>query len=151
MLMTKQQVLESVANRLGVDFLSKTRITEVMYYRHAITFVLHRNAGFNLSDIGRMIGKTHGTVINSVKVVTNLLDAKDTLMVRIHEEVYLTLKDVLGQRFKGDVEYLDMAKEIVALIKEKDPYFGSSEYSTKRILSFVRREMVNQRKEQELV
>jgi hypothetical protein len=44
-----------------------------------------------------------------------------------------------------------MAKEIVALIKEKDPYFGSSEYSTKRILSFVRREMVNQRKEQELV
>jgi hypothetical protein len=72
-------------------------------------------------------------------------------MTRIHEEVYLTLKDVLGQRFKGDVEYLDMAKEIVALIKEKDPYFGSSEYSTKRILSFVRREMVNQRKEQELV
>lgn len=137
----KKDLIGIVEFKLGVDLRSPTRKREVVYYRHAVAFILYNNADMGLSEIGRLLGKTHATIINSVKEVKNLIECGDRQMSVIYDEVYQAVRNTLGNRFKTDNEYQTMATEIVSILRSKDPYFGNSKYATNRMLYFIKKEL----------
>jgi len=137
----RKDLIAIIGNKIGVDFKATTRKRELVYYRHALSYILYNNADLGLSEIGRLLDKTHATIINSIKETKNLVECGDRQMAIIYDEVYKAVRDTLGNRFKTDNEYESMATEIVSLLRSKDPYFGHSRYSTNRIIYFIKKEL----------
>jgi len=82
-----QIILQSVSDATGVPVetltSSKSRKREIVNARMVVRKLLYDNLGLTYKHIGSLTGKCdHTTVINSVKVVNNLIQTKDPAIMQ---------------------------------------------------------------------
>lgn len=74
---------------LGVsesDILGRSRINETSIARH-IYFWLMYQSGYSYSEIGRLNGRTHATILNSVKAVNSAIEVQDKTVLDMWDKV----------------------------------------------------------------
>lgn len=82
-------MITEFAKLVGVleeDILGISRIPRVVEARQMYHFIL-KQAGFSFSEIGRLCGVNHATVIHSIKKVEMMLEIKDKIFTTMYEQV----------------------------------------------------------------
>lgn len=68
------------------DILGRSRSNEISIIRH-IYFWLMYKSGYNYSEIGRLSGRSHATIMYSVQAVNNALEVTDRNVLDILDKV----------------------------------------------------------------
>ena len=79
-----EQVLEAVSVTTGVPsekVFGKDRHRDIMAARHLFCYMAKMHTDCTLMSIGKYINRDHTTVINSVKVVNDMIDTKYEVFV----------------------------------------------------------------------
>ena len=84
---TIDSVLNTVCEVYCVDkklLPAKTRKRNIVEARHMISWILVKRVGMSMSSVGRDIlgGRDHTTIINSLKVYSNLYDTDDSFKAK---------------------------------------------------------------------
>jgi len=74
---------------------SNARYRELVLYRQCTTLIL-RNQGMSLSDIGKLFGKNHSTILQGIRGLKGLLDTNDAETVRIFNRIKHELKETFN-------------------------------------------------------
>ena len=83
--------LDVYSERIGIsveNLKSKSRNTEIVVPRQVYWFYL-KSQKYNFCEIGRLFGKSHGTIIFGVKRIQNLIDIKDLYIEKYLKAVEL--------------------------------------------------------------
>lgn len=87
---TISEIIIAASAYLGVseDMICGTkRFRYLVDYRHMIISYLRLDKKFKLKQIGRVVGKDHTTVINSVRSVKNMCETDDEYRITYHNLV----------------------------------------------------------------
>ena len=86
----KLKFIERVNYHHHVDVLEVSRIRYICYARQLSMYVLFKHAGIGYTEIGRIFGKRHSTVIHAVKLIDNLKDVDKNVTQHIQdfEDIY---------------------------------------------------------------
>lgn len=98
------------------DVKSRKRDRPIATARHLYCYLARKhfgNSGYTLTDIGRLIKRSHDVVIHSIKVVESALNSKDKSL-RYFAEVVETFG-----RSNGPCEYIVMQIKSASTIKDK--------------------------------
>jgi chromosomal replication initiation ATPase DnaA len=69
-----RKYIDNVCDHYGIkakDLVSPSRKRPIVEARSILAYLIRQNTGNSLSDIGKLIGRDHATVISAVKNVTN--------------------------------------------------------------------------------
>lgn len=102
---TPERVVEVVCENLDItqkDLVGKKRHRPIAYSRHIISHILVKKMGMQLSKVGKnyLGGRDHTTVINSLKVFSDLYETDETFRAR-YEFLVETLC-IAGPKKEGD-------------------------------------------------
>ena len=86
---------------------SKTRISKLIGYRHAMFYYLHE-MGYTLTFIGKYFGFNHATVLHGINKIKTFVDIGDNTTL----EILLTLHDDFEKAngSVGDIQPLDQGE-----------------------------------------
>lgn len=76
----KKNIINAVSAISGYgidDLIGKNRTRNISVARHVLHFLLNVYVGYTLEETGLVTGRDHGTVLNSVYKVNNMLDTND--------------------------------------------------------------------------
>lgn len=74
---------------LGVKenvILGRSRINSTAIARHVYFWLMYQS-GYTYSEIGRLNGRSHATILNSVNVVNDAIEVKDPQMMEVWDKV----------------------------------------------------------------
>lgn len=71
----EMRLIHTVDRYFNVSITNKSRRREFLDIKHAFRFVM-REMGYGFTDIGRMIGCQHATVIHSYKMAVDLIETE---------------------------------------------------------------------------
>ena len=113
-----ENVLEAVVNVSGVTgekILGKRRDKDIASARHIFCYLGRSHTNASLEAIGKFLGKDHTTVINSIKVVNDMLDTEYEVFVDMVNEC----NNYITKEFKKDYEMKVFLPYGVELVKIK--------------------------------
>lgn len=111
-------VLEAVVFVSGVPaekILGKRRDKEIASARHIFCYLGRSHTNASLLGIGGFLGKDHTTVINSIKVVNDMIDTEYEVFVNMVNEC----NNYITREFKQDYEMKVFLPYGIELIKVK--------------------------------
>ncbi len=112
---TVDKIFAAIYKKYGVtkeDILSKKRNKEIALPRHVAIYLIRRITDMSFPNIGKLIGRDHSTVINSVELMSNKYLTDSLFKMEIEE----LKKEVTGFTI-GD-EYADMPMPKIEIIKK---------------------------------
>lgn len=113
-----ENVLEAVVLVSGVPadkIIGKRRDKEIASARHIFCYLGRSHTGASLLAIGKFLGRDHTTVINSIKVVNDMIDTDYEVFVDMVNEC----NNYITRQFKQDYEMKVFLPYGVELIKVK--------------------------------
>lgn len=111
-MITATKIMEEVADAYGFkvdDLLSRQRISRIAEARAVMCYLLSRHLSMSSTEIGKMLGRNHATILHLVSKVDDMLSFPK--MYREHVSVVRSIED---KYFKTD------EKEKVEHLQEVD-------------------------------
>ncbi len=93
---TSKRIIQSVGKYYGIpeeSIMSKTRKADVMLARHIAIYFCRNILDMNLLTIGRLFGKDHTTIMNSIKKIDNDRNKNNDLNIALFELRKLIIKN----------------------------------------------------------
>ncbi|MGJ7024961.1 helix-turn-helix domain-containing protein [Petrimonas sulfuriphila] len=78
--MHNNEIIKEYNTIFGFDINSKSQSERTTFARYAV-FLYLRNDGWRLTEIGRLFGKHHATVVNGINQMLDKLSVNDKLAV----------------------------------------------------------------------
>lgn len=113
-----ENVLEAVVSVSGVPgekILGKRRDRDISTARHIFCYLSRSHTVASLDAIGKFLGRDHTTVINSIRVVNDMIDTDYEVFVQLVNEC----NNYITQQFKKDYEMKVFLPYGVELVKVK--------------------------------
>ena len=120
--------LEFISDLIGVssiDIMGKTRIRDAVIARHFLRYYLKNKCLFSFSEIGRMTGCNHATVIHSVKYVEDCApydrlyslykDSVDKGILKTNSDIRVGISRILASRRSNEFK----CNALISLLNER--------------------------------
>lgn len=90
-------LLKKVVDKYELN--KKSRKRELVFKRHYFNWFCYSNfmTKISLQKIGRLVNVDHSTVINSMKVVDDLLSTRDELFLQVIQEIEMDLNYICNE------------------------------------------------------
>ena len=132
MILTKKEeldyALEFISDLIGVasiDIMGKTRLRDAVIARHFLRYYLKNKCFFTYSEIGRMTGCNHATIIHSVKYVEECApydklyslykESVDNGILRTNSDIRTGISRILNARRSNEFK----CNALISLLNER--------------------------------
>lgn len=130
--LTKEQELDYgldfISELIGVssiDIMGKTRLRDAVIARHFLRYYLKKKCYFTYSEIGRMTGCNHATVIHSVRYIDEVTeydklyrlykDSIDRGVLKTNSDIRVGISRILGARRSNEFK----CNALISLLNER--------------------------------
>tara|TARA_X000001382_G_scaffold101953_2_gene76658 strand:- start:1077 stop:1499 length:423 start_codon:yes stop_codon:yes gene_type:complete len=120
--------IQFVSDLIGVspiDIMGKTRVRDAVISRHFLRYYLKNKCFFTFSEIGRMTGCNHATVIHSVKYVEEnapydrlyslYKDSLDKGILKTNSDIRVSISRILNTRRSNEFK----CNALISLLNER--------------------------------
>ena len=131
-ILTKRQELDNAVDFVselvgvaGIDIMGKTRIRDAVIGRHLVRYYLFKKCFFTYSEIGRMTGCNHATVIHSVKYIEECAaydklyslykDSIDRGVLKTNSDIRMGIKRILNANRSNEFK----CNALISLLNER--------------------------------